>query len=115
MGMAMKRRDSATVGLTDERFEEMVAEATVDAYGESEQMTGWFTVIDENLAVPFKTTVLGVQVTVESVDLNEDDQIVAVCRRGRERQVLPILEVPVPASTSGAEWVEAYRRWRRDG
>jgi hypothetical protein len=110
--MAMKRRGPAKGRLTDARFEEMVEEATVDAYGESEETTGWFTMIDENLAVPFKTTVLGVAVTVEKVDLTRDERIVAVCRRGRDRQLLPILDLPIPSSTAGAEWIEAYRRWR---
>ena len=34
----------------------MIEQATVDAHGESEQTVGWFTMIDENLAVPFETT-----------------------------------------------------------
>src|SRR5215471_15613913 len=75
---------------------EMIAQATVDAYGESEQITGWLTMIDENLAVPFETTVLGVPVIVERVDLDGSEQIVAVCRRGRKRQSLPILDLPLP-------------------
>ena len=58
----------------------MIEEAIVDAYGETEQVTGWFTAIEENLDVPFETTVLGVPVTVERVDLNRSDQMVAVCR-----------------------------------
>jgi hypothetical protein len=95
------------------RLEEMIEDATVDAYGESEQVTGWFTMIDENLAVPFETTVLGVPVTVERVDLNRSEQIVAVCARGRDRQALPILDLPLPTSLpEGAEWIEAYRHWR---
>jgi hypothetical protein len=56
-------------------------EATVDAYGESEQMTGFYTMIEEHLAVPFKTDVLGVEVTVERIDMTDDEQIVAVCAR----------------------------------
>ena len=87
-------------------------EATVDAYGESEQVTGWFTSIEENLEVPFETTVLGVPVTVERIDLNRSEQSVAVCRRGRTRQSLPILDLPLPTPPpAGAEWIEAYRRW----
>lgn len=74
----------------------MIEQATVDAYDESEQITGWFTMIDENLAVPFETTVLEVQVTVERVDLNRSEQIVAVCTRGRSRQSLPILDLWQP-------------------
>lgn len=49
----------------------MIEEAIVDAYGESEQTTAWFTMLDENLAVPFQTKVLGVPVSVERVDLDE--------------------------------------------
>ena len=56
----------------------MIEPATVDAYSESEQVTGWFTMIEENLAVPFKTTVVGVQVIVQRVDLDRSDQIIAV-------------------------------------
>jgi len=39
--------------------------------------TGWFTMIDQNLTVRFETTVLGVSVTVERIDLNASEQIVA--------------------------------------
>lgn len=94
----------------------MIEEATVDAYGEAEQVTGWFTMIEQNLAVPFETVVLGVPLTVESVDLNAREEIVAVCRRGRRRQTLPILDVPMPhPSPEGAEWIEAYQKWCRQG
>ena len=91
----------------------MIEEATVDCYNESEQITGWFTMIDENLAVPFATTVLGVSVTVERVDLNRSEQIVAICRRGRDRQSLPMLDLTLPTPPpDGAEWIEAFRQWR---
>jgi len=76
----------------------------------------WFTMIENNLAVPFETTVLEVPVTVERIDLNRREQIVAVCRRGREQQSLPILDLPLPTPPpGGAEWIEAYRQWCRQG
>jgi hypothetical protein len=91
----------------------MIEQATVDAYGEAEQVTGWFTMIEENLAVPFSTTVVGVQVMVERVDLDRNNQIVAVCKRGRAKQSLSILDLPLPTPLpDGAEWIEAYRQWR---
>ena len=94
------------------RLDDMIEEATVDAYDESEQLTGWFTMIHDNLAVPFETEVLGVRVTVERLDLSQNDQIVAICTRGRTRQPLPILDLPLPKPPpDGAEWIEAYRRW----
>ena len=95
-------------------LDEMIEEATVDAYGSSEQITGFCTMLDEHLAVPFKTGVLGVEATVTRVDVTTDEQIVAVCVRGRSRQRIPILDLPLPdPPPPGAEWIEAYRRWAR--
>ena len=112
--MRRKNRQLSRIGKA--RLEEMIEQATVDAYNESEQITGWFTMIDENLAVPFETTVLGVLVTVGRVDLNRSEQIVAVCTRGGSSHSLPILDLPLPTPPpDGAEWVEAYRRWRAEG
>jgi Calcium binding len=86
--------------LPSARLEEMIEQATVDAYNESEQITGWFTMIDENVAVPFETT-------VQRLDLNRSEQIVGVCKRGRSRQSLPILDLPLPTPPpDGAEWVD---------
>jgi hypothetical protein len=94
------------------RLTEMIEEATVDCYGESEQMTGWFTMLDENLATPFETVVFGVTVTVKRIDLAENEQIVAVCSRGRDRQSLPILDLPLPTpQPKGSEWIDAFRQW----
>lgn len=90
----------------------MIQVATVDCYNESEEVTGWFTSIQDNLAIPFQTSVLGVDVTIEGIALSDEGQIVAVCARGRDRQTLPILDLPLPrAEPEGSEWIEAYRRW----
>ena len=94
------------------KLEEMIEEATVDCYDEGEQLSGWLTVIQDYLETPFETMILGVPVTVETVDLDRSDQIVAVCRRGSERQTVPILDLPLPKPfPEGAEWIEAYRHW----
>ncbi|MGQ0773509.1 MAG: hypothetical protein ACT4NY_03675 [Pseudonocardiales bacterium] len=90
----------------------MVEQATIDCYNDSEEATGFFTMIDENLAVPFETQVLGVSVLVESVDQTENDQIVAICRRGKHQQFIPILDLPLPTPPpEGADWIDAYRHW----
>jgi hypothetical protein len=95
-------------------LDELIAEATVDCYNESEEVTGILTMLEENLVVPFSTTLLGVEVTVERVDLNDAGEIVAVCRRGRERLRVPVIDLPLPApEPKGAEWIDAYRRWAR--
>jgi Calcium binding len=48
----------------------MIAEAIVDAHDEDEQVSGFYDILEEELAVPFETTVLGFAVTVEGIGLS---------------------------------------------
>jgi hypothetical protein len=90
----------------------MIEEATVDAYDESEQATGWFTMFEEHLELPFETTVLGTVVTVVSIDLRDYGQLNAICTRGRHRQAISLAELPLPTPRpAGSEWIEADRHW----
>ncbi len=90
----------------------MIEEATVDAYDEAEQATGWFTMFEEHLKLPFETKVLGITVTVASIELRDNNQIVAICTRGRDRRAISLADLSVPTSApTGVEWIEAYRHW----
>ena len=92
----------------------LIAEATVDCYNESECVTGFFTMLEDSITVPFQTVVLGVDVTVTCVDLTEGGQITAVCTRGKAKQRIPILDLPLPTPPpEGTEWIDAYRRWAK--
>ena len=97
------------------RLDTLIAEATVDAYNESEQTVEFYTMMEHSLAPPYVTEILGIKVAVEQLDMNEENTIVAVCRRGGKRLRIPILELPLPSPTArGAEWIAAYR-YRRMG
>jgi hypothetical protein len=91
-------------------LDEMVAEATVDCYDDDEARSGFLTTLQDELVVPFTTTVLGVEVTVGGVTFS-GGQIVAICTRGKTRQAVGILDLPLPSpEPEGAAWIEAYRR-----
>jgi hypothetical protein len=98
--------------LTKTQLSAMIEEATVDAYSESEQATGWFTMFEEHLGLPFATTVLGVAVTVARIDLRDSGLIVAICARGRDRLAIPLVDLPLRSPRpTGSDWIEAYRQW----
>ncbi|HVC68632.1 MAG TPA: calcium-binding protein [Acidimicrobiales bacterium] len=91
----------------------MIAEAAVDCYNESEAATGFLTMIEENLAVPFESQILGDRITVEGIDITGCGEIVAICARNGFRQAIPLLDLPLPRpAPEGAQWIDAYRRWR---
>ena len=104
-----------TVEFNAKYLDQLIEEATTDAYNESERAGGFFAMIEESLALPFVTQVLGQDVTVTKVDITKRDQIVAICVRGKARQAILILELPLPVPRpEGAEWIDAYRRWYGD-
>ena len=95
-------------------LEALIEEAVVDAYGGEEQGRGFFTMIEEHLALPFSVNILGVETVVEKVDMTRDCRIVAVCKRGGVKQRIEILDLSLPKPIpAGAEWIVAYSHWRR--
>lgn len=98
--------------LSKAELDALVEEATIDAYSDDEQLTGLFTMIEDCLAVPFTTVVLGVGVTVRRIDLTQDGRVVAQCAHGGKRQTIGLLDLPLPApAPEGTQWIEAYRHW----
>jgi len=79
--------------------------------GGREELAGFAVMIEDNLAMPFETSVLGVTVTVKKIG-QTDSGIVAICVRGKHRQAIAILDLPLPdPPPQGAEWIAAYRHW----
>jgi hypothetical protein len=101
---------SHPTGKRRSQLDVLITDATIDAYDESEQRMGFYTMIMDHLSLPFETTILGVPVVVESLEICAAEQLVAICRQGIKRQL------PFPKrAPEGAEWIEAYRRWSTSG
>jgi hypothetical protein len=83
-------------------------EATVDPYNDHEQITDLFTMLDEHLAVPFDTELLGTTVTVKKIDPTVEHAIVAIramtvtSRRKISRAQPDLLEPSVQTSSSSS-------------
>ena len=97
--------------LSEAELDALIDQATVDCYNEDEELAGFAVMLEDNLALPFETTVLGVTVIVEEIRQTESG-IVAICVRGKHRQAIPVLDLPLPdPPPAGAEWITAYGRW----
>ncbi len=68
------KRQGRSKGPSPAKLDNMIEEAIADAYGESEQTVGFYTMFEDNLKVPFQTEMLGVEVTVERIDVTDDEQ-----------------------------------------
>jgi hypothetical protein len=94
----------------------MVQEATIDGHDEDEQAMGFYDVIADALKLPFVTSVLGVDVTVEGVDIGVGNDILAICVRGGIRQAIRVVNLPLPepppagAAAAAADRLRCPRR-----
>ena len=109
-----KPKTTRDVTPSPRQLDKLIEEATVDAHDEEEQESGFFSMIEDNLALPFATSILGVEASVVAVDMDDGGGLVAVCERGGRRQCIGLADLPLPSPPpSGAEWIAAYRRWAR--
>jgi hypothetical protein len=100
-------------GFSNAQLDAMIEEATIDCHDEEEALTGFATMIENDLEIPFTTVVLGITVTVKGVT-HTSHGLVADCVRGRHRQRIHIIDLPLPEPPpKGAGWIAAYRRWVR--
>jgi hypothetical protein len=70
--------------------------------------------IEEHLALPFETRILGVPVAVAKVDIS-DREIIAICKRGCLTQRIAILDIPLPTPAPGCRRMDCglspWRLW----
>jgi hypothetical protein len=107
----MSKLDIAEVA-TPAKLDELIQEATVDCHDEEEQLSGFFCIMEENLALPFMTPILGVDASVASIEMDDSGRIKAVCERDGQQQRIDLVDLPLPSPPPpGVEWIAAYRRW----
>ncbi len=81
----------------------------MDAYGRAEQVTGFYTVIEDHVEFPFIAKIVGKPVEVLRVDIDKDgEDLVAVCRRRGKSYRVQLLELEIPKDVPGREWISAY-------
>lgn len=88
--------ENVTDTLKVKNIKKCIEIATVDAYGESEVATGWYTCLEEVLGEIKEVKVLGFKVKLEKIDIDSMDSVVAICRSGKN-----IAQI----SLSSVEWI----------
>ncbi len=107
----MNKKNKTKKQLSEEELNELIEEATVDCYDDYECLTGFATMIDDNLDFPFSAKVVGGDVMVTGA-AEERDEILAACERKGKKYTVNILNIEFTSPVKGEEWVAAYKKWR---
>ena len=92
-------------------LDRLVGVITVDCYNPAEQVTAFYEVFAEEVALPTTATVVGAAVQVIAIDISEHaEDLTARCRRNDVVQDLSLSDVVFSPDTAAA-WIHAaYRR-----
>lgn len=102
--------DAGSVG--DRGLDELIAEITVDAYDEDEQLMGFENAFDEEVGFPLSGAVVGEDVEVLSVGRRDGRrELIAACARSGRHYEVALLDVAIRAEPSVERLLAAYRRW----
>ncbi len=96
----------------DSVLDRLIAEITVDAYNEDEQLMGFDNAFAEEAAFPCPGTVVGEEVEVLSVSVkNHRRERIATCKRGGRKYEVALLDIDVRGNAATSRLIAAYRRW----
>jgi hypothetical protein len=99
--------------MTNLSVDELVEQITVDAYGD-EGYWSFLQALEDHVRFPIIATLVGIDVTVISVDFDGDERIglTATVARGEHTSTISVLDLEFLASeVPVAQLAAAYRRW----
>ena len=100
--------------LSEEELDEMIADATVDAYGDYEEFMSMVCHLDSNMVFPFKAEVLGDTIEVTGIEANVSSPgrgVVARVRKKGKIYTIGLTELTVDPDSENAEWIEMLDYW----
>lgn len=96
-----------------DELDQLIAELTIDAYGDDEQLTGFLTGAEDALQAPEPASIVGVPVAIVRIDEGPDARrgLTAVCERDGTRYEVSLADLAFPADSELGRVAAAYRRW----
>jgi len=103
--------------MDEAQLRDLIAEATVDCYGEDEEFWGFLAALEDELTFPFVATVLGDALQVVGIDGETSSKrrgVMAKVEKNDRYYSFPLSEIePTEAQATNAEWIAAYKLWSR--
>jgi len=95
----------------DRELDSLIAEITIDCHDEYEALSAFENAFDEDANFPFPGTVVGEDVEVLSVAVdNGRRELIATCRRAGRRYHVALLDITIHADPP-SRLLAAHRRW----
>lgn len=97
---------------TDPELDSLIAEITIDCYGENEALSAFENAFDDEAPFPIPATVVDEDIEVLSIGTrNGRRELIATCQRAGQRHQIALLDINIDADQPASRLLAAYRRW----
>ena len=100
--------------LSEEELDEMISEATVDCYDETEEFMGVLYTLQGALSFPFKATALGETVKVVDIDDGSSGRgrgVVAKVEKQGKTYTIGLAELKIDPDSENWKWFQMLHYW----
>lgn len=93
-------------------IDDCIEVATVDTYGEEEQISGWLACIEEMFGTYESAYVFGEEVKIKKFDILNDRSIVGLCQKGSASAKIALESLEFPKINEKEKlWLDAWKTW----
>ena len=110
-----KRKIESLIPSKKKMYERIIEEATVDCYGEYEQISGWACLLDDNLPTPCNCIIGKEKATLEKINMDDTGNVVVGIVRLNKTKVRILLQDIILENQKAMNYINAYAYWCKNG
>ena len=110
----MKKKINLTLN-QKKMYERIIEEATVDCYGEYEQISGWVCLLDESIPTPCNCLIGKEKAILEKIDTDDNSNVVIGIVRLNKTKVRILIQDIILENQKAMNYINAYAYWCKNG
>lgn len=101
-----------TITLSEKKtYEKIIEKATIDCYGEYEQISGWACFLDDNIPTPCTCSIRKEKAVLENIDTDDNGKVIIGIIRLNKIKIRALIQEVILENQKAMNYIRAYAYW----
>lgn len=96
-------------------YEKIIEDATIDCYGEYEQISGWACLLNDNIHIPCNCAIGKEKAVLEKIDTDDNGNVVIGIIKMNKSKMRVLIQDVILENQKAMDYVSAYDYWCKNG
>ena len=110
-----KKKIESLIPSKKKMYERIIEEATVDCYGEYEQISGWACLLDDSIPTPCNCLIGKEKSILEKIDTDDNGNVVIGIVKLNKTKVRILVQDIILENQKAMNYINAYAYWCKNG